>query len=125
SPTTVKLLAGEKPFSRRVKATVGPDQKYVTTVVETDAGDARPVVVHPPRLRYQLTLGGEEPMWRTEAVRTSSSWLHQDTKFRVRPGSPLDQPLERPSLVIRDRHGAPVRTLKLETEDHITWSAEL
>ena len=125
SPTTVKLLAGDKPFSRRVKATVGPDQKYVTAVVETDAGDALPVVVHPPRLRYQLTLRGEEPMWRTEAVRTSSSWLDQDTKFRVRPGSPLDQPLERPSLVIRDRHGAPVRTLKLETEDNITWSAEL
>ena len=125
SPMHLELHSGEKPFSQRVKVDLNADEKFVTTLVETDAGDALPVMVHPPRLRYQLTLLGEDPMWRTEAVRASSSWLDVSTKFRVRPGNPLDQPMDRPQLVIRDRHGAPVRTLKLLTEDNITWSAEL
>jgi hypothetical protein len=121
TPVTVALHAGDKPLYIPKKADVGADEKSVQVIAETDAGDALPLVVEPPRLRFQLPLVGEEPLWRTDAVEVAAVSINPSARFRIRPGMPL----ESPRLVIRDRHGAPVRTLRLTTVDHVTWSVGL
>ena len=121
SPVTMRLLPGEKPFERVNPIKLGPDDKFAVSVVETDAGDALPIIVTPPRVRYQLSLVGEDPMWRTEAMKMASHEIDTQTRFRVRPGAPI----ESPRLVIRNHHGSPVRTMTLTTVDDITWSVEL
>ena len=121
SPVTVRFLPGDKPFEKVPPVTLGAADRFATVVVETDAGDALPVVVNPPRLRFQLPLKGEDPMWRTEAMRPAASWIDTTTRFRVRPGAPMADP----RFVVRDRHGKPVRTVKLTTQDEITWWTEL
>ncbi|AEI09645.1 hypothetical protein CRES_1290 [Corynebacterium resistens DSM 45100] len=121
SPATVRLLPGEKPFLRVKPITLGAEQSYTLVSVETDAGDALPVVVRPPWIRYQLTMHGEDPMWRTEPIQIAAAWLNTDSRFRVRPGAPMEDP----RFVIRDRHGNPVRTLALTTVDEVTWFVDL
>lgn len=121
SPATVRFLPGDKPFEKVKPVTLGAGDRFATTVVETDAGDALPVVVNPPRLRYQLPLTGEDPVWRTEAIRMAASWVDTTTRFRVRPGAEISDP----RFVLRDRHGAPARTVKLQTQDNVTWWAEM
>ena len=121
SPATVRLLPGEKPFLRVKPITLGAEQSYTLVSVETDAGDALPIVVRPPWIRYQLTMHGEDPMWRTEPIQIAAAWLNTDSRFRVRPGAPMEDP----RFVIRDRHGNPVRTLALTTVDEVTWFVDL
>lgn len=117
SPVTVRLLPGEKPFERIAPLSLGSDERYADTVVETDAGDALPVLVSPPRLQYQLLLRGEDPMWRTDAIDISASWINTESRFRIRPGTTIGDP----RVVIRNHHGFPVRTMALHTLDGITW----
>lgn len=121
SPVTVRFRPGDKPFEKVPPVKLGAADRFSTVVVETEAGDALPVVVNPPRLRFQLPLKGEDPMWRTEAMRPAASWIDTSTRFRVRPGAPMSDP----RFVVRDRHGKPVRTVKLTTQDQITWWTEL
>lgn len=121
SPVTVRLRPGAKPFEKIAPLNLGPEDTYATVAVTTDAGDSLPVIVRPPMIRYQLPLIGEEPMWRTEAMVVESGWLDTARKFRVRPGAAIEDP----RLVIRNNHGAPVRTLALNTVDGITWSADM
>lgn len=121
SPVTVTFRGGDKPLVIARSVELGPMEKQVRVIAETDAGDALPLIVEPPRLRYQLPLTGEDPMWRTEAVSISADSVDVSTRFRIRPGLPV----ESPRLVVRDRHGAPVRTLRLGTVDDVTWSVSL
>ncbi len=121
TPVTVNLHPGDKPLFIPRTVDVAAAEKSVQVIAETDAGDALPLVVEPPRLRFQLPLVGEDPLWRTEAVTVAAVSINPSTRFRIRPGLPV----ESPRLVIRDRHGAPVRTLRLETIDQITWSVSL
>jgi hypothetical protein len=121
SPVTVTFHGGEKPLIIPRSVDLTPTEKSVQVVAETDAGDALPLVVEPPRLRYQLMLQGEDPMWRTESVTVSASGLDTRTRFRIRPGMAV----ESPRLVVRDRHGSPLRTLRLGTVDDVTWSVAL
>lgn len=121
SPTTVRLRPGTKPFERIKPIALGPADRFATTVIETDAGDALPVIVNPPRIRFQLPLQGEDPVWRTEALRISAMWLDLNTRFRVRPEAEIADA----RLVVRDRHGSPARTAKLQTQDNVTWWVSL
>ncbi|HIW95725.1 MAG TPA: hypothetical protein H9867_04480 [Candidatus Corynebacterium gallistercoris] len=121
SPVTVKLLPGEKPFERIRPITIPADERFAMTVVETEAGDALPVVISPARLKYQLSLRGEDPMWRTDPMVISSGWIDTSSRFRIRPGTPIGDP----RLVIRNHHGSPVRTLTLQTLDEVTWWVDL
>lgn len=121
SPATVRLHPGEKPFLRVKPIRLGAEESYALASVETDAGDALPIVVRPPWIRYQLTMHGEDPMWRTEPIQIAASWLNAASRFRVRPGAPMEDP----RFVVRDRHGAPVRTLALTTVDEVTWFVDL
>lgn len=133
SPVTVRLLPGEKPFEKIPAQKLGPTDRFTTTVVETDAGDALPVIVKPSRLRYQLTMQGEDPMWRTDPIEVSARAIDTQTRFRVRPGlrPGMGSKAENLALmgdarvVIRNHHGAPVRTLKLQTVDEVTWFVDL
>lgn len=121
SPVSVRLRPAGKPFEATDPVLVPADQRTAGAVIETAEGDALPVVVDPPRVRYQLPLTGEDPMWRTEAAPVVASWIDVAARFRVRPGVPI----EAPRLVIRNHHGAPVRTLVLTTLDHVTWWVDL
>lgn len=121
SPVTVTFRPGDKPFERIAPVTLGSGDRFSTVVVETDAGDALPVIVNPPRLRFQLPMLGEDPVWRTEALRPAAAWLDFDARFRVRPAAPISDP----RLVVRDRHGSPARTVKLQTQDQVTWWTDL
>jgi hypothetical protein len=133
SPVTVRLLPGEKPFEKIPPQKLGPTDRFSTTVVQTDAGDALPVIVKPSRLRYQLTMQGEDPMWRTDPIEVSARSIDTQTRFRVRPGfrPGMGSKAENLALmddarvVIRNHHGSPVRTLKLETIDEVTWFVDL
>ena len=133
SPVTVRLLPGEKPFEKIPPQKLGPTDRFSTTVVQTDAGDALPVIVKPSRLRYQLTMQGEDPMWRTDPIEVSARAIDTQTRFRVRPGfrPGMGSKAENLALmddarvVIRNHHGSPVRTLKLETIDEVTWFVDL
>ena len=121
TPVTVNLNPGDKPLFIPRSVDVAAEEKSVQVIAETDAGDALPLVVEPPRLRFQLPLVGEDPLWRTESVEVAAVSINPSTRFRIRPGLPV----ESPRLVIRDRHGAPVRTLRLGTIDQVTWSVSL
>lgn len=121
TPVTVSLYAGDKPLYIPKSVNVRAEEKSVQVLAETDAGDALPLVVEPPRLRFQLPLIGEDPMWRTESLTAPAVEINPSTRFRIRPGMPV----ESPRLVVRDRHGAPVRTLRLGTVDQVTWSVSL
>ncbi|AGP31037.1 hypothetical protein [Corynebacterium terpenotabidum] len=121
SPVTVSFRGGDKPLIIARSVDLGPMEKQVRVIAETGAGDALPLIVEPPRLRYQLPLVGEDPMWRTEAVVIAAGSVDTSTRFRIRPGLPV----ESPRLVVRDHHGAPVRTLRLGTVDEVTWSISL
>ena len=121
SPTTVRLRSGDKPFEKIPPLRLTPADRFATAVVETEAGDALPLVINPPRIRFQLPMQGEDPVWRTEALRLSTAWLDLQTRFRVRPETEISDP----RLVVRDRHGSPARTVKLNTQDNITWWVEL
>lgn len=133
SPVTVRLMPGEKPFEKISPQKLGPADRFSTTVVETEAGDALPVIVKPSRLRYQLTMRGEAPMWRTDPIEISARAIDTQTRFRVRPGlrPGMGSKAENLALmgdarvVIRNHHGAPVRTLKLQTIDEVTWFVDL
>lgn len=130
---SVKLIPGDKEFNRLPTQQLAADQLLATAVIETDAGDALPVVIKPSRLRYQLTLQGEDPMWRTEPIDIAANWIDTTTKFRVRPGIRPGQGSKRDNralmesarVVLRNRHGSPVRTLPLETKDEVTWWVDL
>ncbi|WP_420099923.1 hypothetical protein [Corynebacterium sp.] len=121
SPVSVSLFQGDKQLFIPRTVDIGAEEKSVQVIAETDAGDALPLVVEPPRLRFQLPLLGEDPMWRTESLVAPAVEINSATRFRIRPGMPV----ESPRLVIRDRHGAPVRTLRLGTVDQVTWSVSL
>jgi hypothetical protein len=121
TPVTVSLFPGEKELFIPKSVDITAEEKSVQVIAETDAGDALPLVVEPPRLRFQLPLIGEDPMWRTEALTAPAVEINSAARFRIRPGLPV----ESPRLVIRDRHGAPVRTLRLGTVDQVTWSVSL
>lgn len=121
SPATVRLLPGAKPFEKLPAQKLSATDIATTPVVETDAGDALPIVVNPTRLRYQLALRGDDPMWRTEPMVVPAVWIDPETKFRVRPGTPISKP----RIVVRNHHGTPVRTLDLTTVDNITWWVDL
>ncbi|WP_260853540.1 hypothetical protein [Corynebacterium glyciniphilum] len=121
TPVTVSLFPGEKQLFIPKSVDITAEEKSVQVIAETDAGDALPLVVEPPRLRFQLPLIGEDPMWRTESLVAPAVEINSATRFRIRPGMPV----ESPRLVIRDRHGAPVRTLRLGTVDQVTWSVSL
>jgi hypothetical protein len=121
TPVTVSLFPGAKELFIPKSAEITAEEKSVQVIAETDAGDALPLVVEPPRLRFQLPLVGEDPMWRTEALTAPAVEINSAARFRIRPGLPV----ESPRLVIRDRHGAPVRTLRLGTVDQVTWSVSL
>lgn len=121
SPVTVRLRPGAKPFEKISPLHLGPEDTYATVAVTTEAGDSLPVIVRPPMIRFQLPLVGEEPMWRTESMVVESAWIDTARKFRVRPGAAIEDP----RLVIRNNHGAPVRTLALKSLDGITWSADI
>jgi hypothetical protein len=121
SPVTVNFRGGDKPLIIAGSVDLGPGEKQVQVIAETDAGDALPLVVEPPRLRYQLPLIGEDPMWRTESMVISADAVDTTTRFRIRPGLPVEKPV----LVIRDHHGSAVRTLRLGTVDAVTWSISL
>ncbi|MGO1949642.1 MAG: hypothetical protein ACTH1D_08405 [Mycobacteriaceae bacterium] len=121
TPVTVTLHRGDKPLYIPRTVDIGAEEKTVQVIAETEAGDALPLVVEPPRLRFQLPLIGEDPLWRTERVTVAAVTIDPATRFRIRPGIPV----ESPRLVIRDHHGAPVRTLRLATVDQVTWSVAL
>lgn len=121
TPVTVSLFQGDKQLFIPRTVDLQADEKSVQVIAETDAGDALPLVVEPPRLRFQLPLLGEDPMWRTDSLTVSAVEINPAARFRIRPGMPV----ESPRLVIRDRHGAPVRTLRLGTVDQVTWSVSL
>ncbi len=121
TPVSVSLFPGEKQLFIPKSVDIMDEEKSVQVIAETDAGDALPLVVEPPRLRFQLPLIGEDPMWRTESLVAPAVEINSATRFRIRPGMPV----ESPRLVIRDRHGAPVRTLRLDTVDQVTWSVSL
>ncbi|WP_312588069.1 hypothetical protein [Corynebacterium dentalis] len=121
SPTTVRLRSGDKPFERIAPLHLSPSDRFATAVIETDAGDALPVVVNPPRIRFQLPMQGEAPVWRTEALRIAANWLDLNTRFRVRPEAAISDA----RLVVRDRHGSPARSAKLQTQDNVTWWVNL
>ncbi|MDN5718724.1 MAG: hypothetical protein ACTH2Y_01440 [Corynebacterium sp.] len=121
TPVTVSLFQGDKQLFIPRTVDVKTEEKSVQVIAETDAGDALPLVVEPPRLRFQLPLIGEDPMWRTESLVAPAVEINSAARFRIRPGMPV----ESPRLVIRDRHGAPVRTLRLGTVDQVTWSVSL
>lgn len=118
TPATVRLLPGSKPFHPVTPVVLDPLAQSAVAVIATDAGDALPVTITPAIMRYQLVGAGEDPMWRTDAVVCSAASIDVDSKVRVRPGVHILDP----RVVVRNHHGAPVGTLKLETVDGVTWS---
>lgn len=121
SSASVGLRGGEKALTIPRSVVLGPLEKRTQILAESDAGDALPLIVEPPRLRYQLPLIGEDPMWRTDMVSISADSVNSSTRFRIRPGLPV----ESPRFVVRDHHGDPVRTLRLSSVDGITWFTPL
>lgn len=121
SPMSVEL-ATEKPASIEPNPVeVGADSARGSATVSTDDGDLLPIVVTPPRLRFQVPLKGEEARWRSTPLVCAGSELNGDMFLRVRTGSELHKPV----ITARNHHGSPVRTKKMITWDGMTWRIPL
>ena len=121
SPRMV-TLATEKPAAIDPHPVdVVADSARGAATVSTDDGDLLPIVVTPPRLRFQVPLTGEEARWRSTPLVCAGSELNGGMFLRVRTGSELEKPV----ITARNHHGAPVRTKKMITWDGMTWRVPL
>lgn len=100
---------------------VAPDAAEATFAVTNEAGDQLPLRFSPPRLQFELPLVGKPAVWRTSRISCRAADLDPTRPLRIRAG----QGLGRPMVSLRNQHGAPVRTVKLTSDDEITYEAIL
>ncbi|QGU02313.1 hypothetical protein CKALI_07255 [Corynebacterium kalinowskii] len=100
---------------------VAPDAAEATFAITTEVGDQLPLRFTPPRLQFELPLVGKPAVWRTARISCRASDIDPARPIRIRAG----QGLGRPQVSLRNQHGAPVRTVKLTTEDDYTYEALL
>lgn len=122
SEVSMSLKPGSKPFEvvpREVR--VASNASVAELVVSTEEGDQLPLRYSPPRLTFEVPLTTEPPMWRALRVALRPRDLDMGGHIRVRAGGALGDP----RITLRNHHGAPLRTIKLETLDHLTYTAAM
>ncbi|MDU0477990.1 hypothetical protein QVA66_01910 [Staphylococcus chromogenes] len=100
---------------------VAPDAADVAFAVTNEAGDQLPIRFVPPRLQFELPLVGKPALWRTTRITCRAADLDAEGTLRLRAGSNLGRPM----VSLRNQHGSPVRTIKLDTLDGITYTASM
>ncbi|MDK8449630.1 hypothetical protein [Corynebacterium mastitidis] len=122
SPATLAVGHGEKDFSvspRRIA--VAPHEAGADFVVSTDEGDSLPLRFSPPALSFELGMTTYQPRWRTSRLYLGTRHIDPAGRIRVRATGELG----RPRVSVRNHHGSPVRTVALEREDAVTYSASV
>lgn len=100
---------------------VAPDAAEATFAISTEVGDQLPLRFTPPRLQFELPLVNKPAVWRTSRITCRAADIDPTRPIRIRAGHNLGRPM----VSLRNQHGAPVRTVKLTTEDDITYEALL
>lgn len=100
---------------------VAPDAAEATFAISTEVGDQLPLRFTPPRLQFELPLVDKPALWRTSRIACRAADIDPERPIRIRAG----QGLGRPQVSLRNQHGAPVRTVKLTSEDDVTYEAKL
>ena len=122
STASLHLKPGEKEFDVSPKVVdVRPEEAGADFTVETDEGTTMPMRFFPSRLRFQLPIKECGPIWRTTRIVTPAAEIDTAGRIRVRATGEIGKP----QVTVRNRTGAPVRTLNLIPEDRRTYSAEL
>ncbi|MEJ5927376.1 hypothetical protein WG915_01960 [Corynebacterium sp. H128] len=108
-----------KPFEvSPAEIEVAPNAAEATFAVTTEVGDQLPLRFTPPRLQFDLPLVGKPALWRTTRITCRAADLDPTRELRIRAGRDLG----RPTVTLRNHHGAPVRTVKLASEDGVTYT---
>ncbi|AKK03445.1 hypothetical protein [Corynebacterium epidermidicanis] len=111
-----------KPFEVQPRTIeVAPDAADATFAVTNDPGDQLPIRFIPPRLQFELPLVGKPALWRTTRISCRAADLDAEGTLRLRAGANLGRPM----VSLRNQHGAPVRTVKLTTQDGVTYTAPM
>lgn len=122
STASLHLRPGEKEFEVAPRVVdVAPEEAGAYFTVETDEGTSMPMRFFPSRLRFQLPIKECGPIWRTTRIVTPATDIDLAGRFRVRATGEIGKP----QMTVRNRTGAPVRTLNLKQEDSRTYSVEL
>lgn len=111
-----------KPFEiTPAEISVAPDAAEATFAITTEVGDQLPLRFTPPRLQFELPLVGKPAVWRTTRIACRAADLDPTRPIRIRAGKGLG----RPTISLRNQHGAPVRTVKMTSSDETTYEALL
>ncbi|EEI26806.1 hypothetical protein [Corynebacterium glucuronolyticum] len=122
STASLHVQPGEKDFDVTPQVVdVAPEEAGAFFTVETDEGTTMPMRFFPSRLRFQLPIKECGPIWRTTRIVTPAADIDTTGRIRVRATGEIGKP----QVTVRNRTGAPVRTLNLNPEDMRTYSAEL
>lgn len=119
SETHLIARAGAKPMTITPRdIVVAPQEAGVDFQVTTDEGDQMPLRFNPPRLRFDLPLADQPAMWRTTRLVTAPRSFDANGEIRIRATGAMGQP----KVSVRNHHGAPMRTVSLNTEDDLTYT---
>ncbi len=122
SETTLTVKSGEKPFDvspRQIE--VSTDQPSAQCVISTEEGDQLPLRCTPSRLVFELPTVSEPAMWRARRLQLDPSDIAMDAMLRVRAGGTMKDA----KVTVRNHHGSPLKTTRLQSDDHITYFAPL
>ena len=121
STAELVVTAGEKPFAVDGDVVVRPEEAGANFTISTDEGDQMPLRFTPPRLRFEVPTTTEPPMWRTTRLVCQPRHFDAQGTLRIRATGELGTP----KITVRNHHGAPLRTLALESEDLFTYTAPM
>ncbi len=120
SPATMHISHGDKPFEvSQSTVTVASDAAGADVLVNTEEGDQLPLRFTPPRMSFELPLVDLPPLWRTTPLTLLPRALDSNGVIRVRGAGGILTP----RISIRNRHGSPLFTESLNSEDGgLTWT---
>lgn len=122
--STAKLSVrhGDKPFTVSQKTVhVAGDKPGAEFVVTTDEGDQMPLWFKPPRLRFEVPLVAQPPMWRTTRVTAAPRDFDHFGQLRVRAAGQMRDV----KVSVRNHHGTPLHTSRMVAEDSTTSSTPM
>ncbi|ALF57739.1 hypothetical protein AN902_06375 [Corynebacterium pseudotuberculosis] len=114
SETVLTLRPGDKEFIVEPSdVVVRALEPAANVVVSTEEGDQLPLRFSPPSLAFEFPLLTEPPMWRASRLTLRPRDIDIRGTLRIRGRGELGDP----KIIVRNHHGAPVKTARLRSND--------
>ncbi|AZA11705.1 hypothetical protein [Corynebacterium gerontici] len=122
SETSLQIKPGSKPFDVTPRHIIVPtNAASAQCVVSTEEGDQLPLRFTPARLTFELPTVSEPAMWRARRMQLDPTDIAMGGQLRVRTGTAMVDP----KVTVRNHHGSPLKTAKLQSEDQLTYQVPL